>query len=99
MKSSPYDILWNEPKNWKWGLVYICKDDPRVIVPKKPKWAGRTLNFAHRKAFLVLFFTILTAAMPFALRGYIGSSVWGIFYCCFMLGIVIFYYNFELRAK
>ena len=74
MKTHPYDIYWNEAKNWKWHLVYVCKDDPRVIVPKKPKWAGRTLNFAHRKSFLVLFLTILAVAIPFVLHGHIRGA-------------------------
>jgi len=98
MKPSPYDAHWNDPTNWKWGL-YVCKADPRVIVPKKPKWAGRTLNFAHRKAFLVLFFTFLAVAIPLALRGHISNSIWGVFFWSVIVGIVVFYYSFELRVK
>jgi len=99
MKPCRYDTHWNESANWKWGLFYVCEDDPRVIVPKKPKWTGRTLNFAHRKAFLVLFFTLLAATMPLAFRGDIGSGVWGICYWSVIVGIVVFYYSFELREK
>jgi len=64
MKPTPYDIYWNDSKNWKWHLIYACKEDLRIIVPKKPTWAGRTLNFAHSKSFLVLFITVLVITVP-----------------------------------
>jgi len=36
-----------DPRNWKWGFCYYNKSDPRVIVPKRWRWTGWTLNFAH----------------------------------------------------
>jgi len=39
---------WNNAANWHyWGNVYYSKSDTRLIVPKKVKWMGWTLNFAH----------------------------------------------------
>jgi fatty acid desaturase len=99
MKTSPYDTYWNEAENWKWRLIYVCKEDPRVIVPKKPKWAGRTLNFAHRKSFLVLFLTILAVAIPLALHGHISNVIWWILFSIIIAGIIVFYYCFELSEK
>ncbi len=26
--------------------IYACKDEPRILVPERPKWSGWTLNFA-----------------------------------------------------
>ena len=40
---------WADPANWSWG-VYNSPHDTRVWVPKRPKWMGMTLNFAHRAA-------------------------------------------------
>ncbi|MEQ8849491.1 DUF5808 domain-containing protein [Botrimarina sp.] len=41
---------WANPANWRWG-IYRSPRDSRVWVPKKPKWAGWTLNFAHRASY------------------------------------------------
>lgn len=41
---------WKDPHSWKWG-VYYCTADPRVIVPKRLKWMGWTMNLARPSAF------------------------------------------------
>ena len=40
----------SDPRNWKWGFCYYNKSDPRVIVPKRWRWMGWSLNFAHPSA-------------------------------------------------
>ena len=56
----------NDPHNQKWG-VYYCKADPRVIVPKRAKWMGWTLNTARPSAIPVLLVTaILTGPATIA---------------------------------
>ena len=37
----------NTSENWKWGILYINKNDTRLIVPKRSEALGWTLNFAH----------------------------------------------------
>lgn len=37
---------WADPANWRRG-IYRSARDTRVFVPKRPRWAGWTLNFAH----------------------------------------------------
>lgn len=99
MKTSPFDHYWNDPSNWKWRLFYSCKDDPRVIVPKKPKWAGRTLNFAHARSFLVLLLTVVAIIIP-AILCTVFSAVWStIAFLAVIAGIVVFYYTVELQVK
>jgi uncharacterized membrane protein len=39
------DRLWADPRNWPHG-VYFCKQDPRLVVPKR-RFVGGTFNFAH----------------------------------------------------
>ena len=56
--------LWRDPVNWKRGLIYSCKDDHRIVVPKKQKRRGWTINFAHRRATPTLIFMILAAGLP-----------------------------------
>ncbi len=99
MKPTPYDIYWNDSKNWKWHLFYTCKKDLRIIVPKRPTWAGRTLNFAHRKSFLVLFLTILAIAAPAMFLGHINNIILGGVFTLAITGITIFYYRVQLYAK
>ncbi len=100
-----YDHHWSNRKNWSWGF-YSCQDDPRLIVPKMPKWAGRTLNFAHRwQALLLLSVTILLAIAPpigcllaYGPRAPHDIPFWG-----WTLGgtvvISVFYYSFELKIE
>lgn len=54
--------LWAEPRNWGW--VYRCALDPRVIVPRRRRWMGWTINFAHSWAWPVLLFSVLIAVGP-----------------------------------
>jgi hypothetical protein len=47
------DALWRDPAHWT-ALGYRCKDDPRVIVPKRRASMGWTVNWAHPRAALAL---------------------------------------------
>ena len=66
--------LWRDPVNWKRGLIYSSKDDPRIVVPKKQKWRGWTINFAHRRATPTLILMILAAGLPVFLLAYLWFS-------------------------
>jgi hypothetical protein len=71
--------LWCNPANWKLGLFYTCKDDPRVIVPKRQKWRGWTINLAHRHAIPFFVLILLVAGLPLylaALAGLVGTWIW-----------------------
>jgi hypothetical protein len=71
--------LWRDPANWKLGLFYICKDDPRVIVPKRQKWRGWTINLAHRRAVPFFILVLLVICLPLyfvALAGLVGTWIW-----------------------
>jgi hypothetical protein len=39
--------LHADPRHWRLGIFYVCRDDPRVIVPKRIRGLGWTLNFAR----------------------------------------------------
>lgn len=99
MKQSPYDIYWADSKNWKCHAFYVCRNDPRVIVPKRPKWMGRTLNFAHPKAFIVLLLTFFAIAIPIFVRPYIDPKIWTLFFVGTIATIVAFYYCFDLQEN
>lgn len=68
--------LWDDERNWGHGVwgCYFCKDDPRLIVPKR-RLPGGTFNMAHRMAvplmtviivFLILVAIILPLSSVFA---------------------------------
>jgi len=58
------EACWRDPRNRKWGIFYCCKADPRVIVPKRIKWMGWTVNVAHARALPVTLFLIVLLAAP-----------------------------------
>jgi Family of unknown function (DUF5808) len=61
------ETLWADPANWRAGLIYVCEDDPRLIVPKRLRWSGYTLNFAHSTAGLTLVGMLAALLAPFML--------------------------------
>jgi hypothetical protein len=68
------DKLWSDPAQWHGLGFYYCKDDPRTIVPKRNKWAGWTLNFAHPSAWFNLFMGITSAVIPALLLKKYGNT-------------------------
>lgn len=55
---------WQDDKTkWKFGIFYYNREDKRVMLPKKIKQLGWTLNFAHWQSwfFLLLIFLIPVA--------------------------------------
>lgn len=65
MTSSEIELLWCNPKNWKGYLFYYCKKDPRIIVPKRLRGLGWTLNFARPLAVPVFTAICLFLFSPF----------------------------------
>lgn len=63
MTSEELDRLWARPVNWT--LVYRCAEDPRVIVPRRRRWMGWTVNFARPQAWLVVVLCVVIAVGPF----------------------------------
>ena len=73
------EALRKSPQNWKWGSIYYCKEDPRVIVPKRQKWMGWTIKFARPAAFPTLFALIAFITLPLsllALKGFVNTPLW-----------------------
>lgn len=67
MKNPPPNDLWSDPGNWKYGLIYHCRADPRVIVPKRLRWTGYTVNFGHAAAWPALAAIVGAVLAPFGL--------------------------------
>lgn len=56
MQFEDYDLdrMRNDPENYKWGILYFNKKDPRTILPKRNKFLGWTVNFASPYSYLIL---------------------------------------------
>jgi len=48
------DFEHDNPENWKWGVFYFNRKDSRLIVSKRIKLLGWTLNFAHPLSYLII---------------------------------------------
>ena len=49
------DERWrNDPESYKWGIFYFNPRDPRIILPKRIKEMGWTLNFANPYSWLII---------------------------------------------
>ncbi|MCJ7692772.1 MAG: DUF5808 domain-containing protein [Sedimentisphaerales bacterium] len=80
--------LWKNPKNWRFFLFYYCKADPRIIVPRRLRIFGWTLNLARPLAIPTLILTIIGVLTPFKiLRRHEApiDSPWGYITVAFVL--------------
>jgi hypothetical protein len=75
---------WCDTVNWKLGCVYFCRQDPRLIVPKRIKGLGWTLNFARPLALpcLALMIVLLLAPIVLMLALGIERKFWYVAACC-----------------
>jgi hypothetical protein len=79
MTQEEMDNCWKDPRNRKWGF-YHCPADPRIIVPKRWKWMGWTINAARPGAVPVLLLMLALVAVPLAVvRANGGGTVAGDF--------------------
>ena len=57
-----YELWHRDPSNWRAGVFYFNRKDPRLIVPKRNPMLGWTLNFANPLTYLILLFLAFTIA-------------------------------------
>jgi uncharacterized membrane protein len=57
-----------DSNNYKYGVFYYNESDARIIVPKRVKYLGWTLNFARPVSYLIIagILAIVIGAMIFA---------------------------------
>jgi uncharacterized membrane protein len=64
MAAPELERLWQDQRYWTPPGIYRCAADPRLVVPKRQRWRGWTINFAPRTAWLVLLGSIVVAVGP-----------------------------------
>ena len=62
-----YKELWQNPDNWRLHIFYMCREDPRIIVPKRFRVTGWTMNFAHRESYLLFAALLALVIVPITL--------------------------------
>jgi hypothetical protein len=80
MNQGDLDRLSRDPRNWRLYFLYFCPGDPRIIVPKRLRTLGWTLNFAHLLAvpvFAVICASFLGILALARLCGLHGASLLG----------------------
>ena len=63
MTKEELEACWRDPRNHRWGF-YCCKADPRVIVPRRFRWMGWTVNAAHPGTIPTTLFLLGVLAAP-----------------------------------
>ena len=63
-----FDHFRANPANWKLGIFYFCRADPRLLVPKRIRGFGLTLNLARPLAipFLILLIALVQGVLDLA---------------------------------
>ena len=89
MASPELERLWGDPSHWSPPGIYRCVEDPRLIVPKRRRWAGWTLNFAHRGAWLVLLGSVVVAAGPTVALVLLGRPAPGVVLIVLCVSILV----------
>ena len=57
----------DDTSNYVWSTFYFNRNDPRIIVPKRTRFLGWTINFARPASYLMLVVLLL-------LCFYLGNS-------------------------
>ena len=73
MTQEEIESCWKDPRNRKWGFYY-CKADPRVIVPKRLKWMGWTVNAARPSAIPVSLLMLAILVVPILIVRVFGGG-------------------------
>lgn len=55
--------LWNDSHHWFLGIIYACRQDPRVIVRNR-FWLGWTWNFGHPWVFPTIVASVFITLAP-----------------------------------
>lgn len=74
MRTPLFDRHYYDPGNWKLGFIYFCREDRRLMVPKRIRALGWTLNFARPLAVPFLGYLIALVLGMVELAGSFGAG-------------------------
>ncbi len=92
MEPSERERLHSDPASWKLGIFYFCREDARIIVPKRIRGLGWTINFARPSAMLWIAVIVGLFFGTLELARYAGanSEVRMVIKVVFAFGIIAF---------
>lgn len=70
-ESSKYEAMRLDPANWRLGMVYVCADDPRLIVRQRLP-VGWAWNFGHPRVWPGIALAVLVFLAPPAVAWWLG---------------------------
>jgi len=74
MAHSAFDRFHANPDNWKLGIFYFCRADSRIVVPKRIRGLGWTLNLARPLALPFLIYLVAAIHGVLELAVALGSG-------------------------
>ena len=69
MDHDELEALWRDDRNWR-GRIYFCRTDPRIMVPKRTRMFGWTINLGHPWAIPAVVLEVALLAGPLLLLQY-----------------------------
>jgi uncharacterized membrane protein len=57
------DRMIDDPMNYKWGVFYFNRKDSRILVPKRYRGMGWTLNFGNIYSYFLLILVIASVIL------------------------------------
>ena len=89
----------SDPANWKLGIFYFCRRDPRILVPKRILGLGWTLNFGRPMAvpFFLFIIALIPCAAALARSLGAGSETRFVIKLLIVVGIIAFCYRLTHR--
>ena len=57
------DRMIDDPMNYKWGIFYFNRKDSRIVVPKRVRGMGWTLNFGNIYAYALIILIVATGIL------------------------------------
>ena len=92
MTRSEAETLRGDIKNWRWGIIYNCPKDPRVIVRNRFVF-GWTWNFGHSSVFIWIGLAVIFAlGIPYVFAVYGSATVAGlsvVLFTCLLIVITV----------
>jgi uncharacterized membrane protein len=91
----------SDPANWKLGIFYFCPGDRRIIVPKRIKGLGWTVNLARPMAvpFFLSLIGLIWGVLALARRMGVAGESYLVIKLILAAGIIALLYHLGHRSS
>lgn len=62
-----------DPANWRFGVFYYNREDPRLLPPKRVKLMGWTINWANHRSIQLMLGIMIVLLGIYRLVEYLGG--------------------------